>query len=260
MLATATSQRDLCANYIELDGLLTFPNALQMEKGMLDRVSQAPVRSDPYVSAAVWQTEKSIILPSGMSRRPGVKPAMHGLHRAGWPVFERHTGGDVTPQFDGVLNVSFAFLLAEKDCTIATAYNRLTSPLIAFLKSTLGVDAYLASVNGAFCDGAHNLVVAGKKIGGTAQRWRKVNQPASQTRATAVLGHIALLCGGELVNALNATNTFLEASGVKRRVDPSVHITVEELTSQGQSEPRILAQALTSFLNDDISFAASNYV
>ena len=249
MQATALTAHGVCENYVEDNRLLSFEKALLMERGMLDAVCEATARGQRYLHVSLWQSEQAIILPSGMSRREGIAAASQFSGRSGWPVYERDTGGDVTPQFGGVVNISMGFALYGEQRNIAAAYGRLTDPLIAFLKSEHGIDAYLASVKGAFCDGSHNLVVAGKKLAGTAQRWRLVKQGADQMPATGVLGHIVLLCGGELSGALSATNSFFEAAGIDRRIDPAVHVTLADLVREG-SEPADVSRRLIAFMDN----------
>lgn len=227
-----------------------------MERRMLDCFGPAEDRSEEHrqLRAAVWQTEQSIILPSGMSRREGVEPAAQFLAQSGWPVFERFTGGDVTPQFDGVLNISLSFVLTARERNITAAYHRLTEPLVEFLKHDLGVSSYTSSVDGAFCDGAYNIVVAGRKIAGTAQRWRILKPCASGSpQATAVLAHAALLIGRDLGPALTAVNRFLEASGTERRIDPDAHASVAELAGPSMGEPGVFAARLARFLREELA-------
>ena len=251
MLVSASTEKGLCSNYTEGDQTLSFSSALFMERRMLHDICEAIGRGEraPYQSA-VWQTEQSIVLPSGMSQRTGISAASQKSRLNGWPVHERDTGGDVTPQFSGVLNISIGFPLFTEQRNIATAYHVLTEPLIAFLRQEFSIESYLASVKGAFCDGAHNIVVGGKKLAGTAQRWRIVPGVGDQSQKTAVLGHIAILCEGELDGPLHATNTFFEDAGIDRRVDESVHVTIAELAKQKNCLPKTIAHELSAFLNE----------
>lgn len=267
---------------IALPGQIAYRDANAMERSMLDCLCAEPRPVDQTpILAAIWQTERSIILPSGMLQREGVKRAAEISRAGGWPIHERSTGGDVTPQFEGVLNISLGFILSGKERNIEAAYRCLTDPIISFLRMAYGFEAYTASVKGAFCDGTYNLVVGGRKIAGTAQRWRVVRRrqgvecadtqtpngsrtdPNSDPKAgaadnckdaleqTAVLGHAALLIGNDLAEALEASNAFFKAWGSDRRIDPHVHVTLEELVGPKASAADQLAPALAHFLYNE---------
>lgn len=250
MAGETSTPAALCTNYVAAGNPpFSFPDAVAMEGAMLERTRDAGAQGIAPDAFAIWQTEQAIILPSGMSKKYNIERAQRATERIGWPIFERRTGGDVTPQFEGVLNVSMSFLLAENGCNITTAYERLTEPVVAFLKASRGVDAYMASVKGAFCDGAHNIVVDGKKLGGTAQRWRRLKTQSDGPAPTAVLGHIALLCGGALDEALAASNLFFEEAEIPRRINPTVHVTIADLDGKADTDIPTLASELTDFIN-----------
>ncbi|MBU1211599.1 MAG: hypothetical protein KJ587_10050 [Alphaproteobacteria bacterium] len=258
--ATATTS-NAPARGIAFPSLLTFADALAMERRMLDCIGATD--EGAHLRAAVWQTQRSIVLPSGMSRRTGIDVAERASRSAGWPVFERFTGGDVTPQFEGVLNVSLGFALSAKERNIEAAYRRLTDPIVTFLKNEFGILAYTCSVDGAFCDGAYNLVVDGRKLAGTAQRWRVVrSQPVNMVadadtnalapQPTAVLAHAAILLGHDLDEALKATNDFFAAWGSDRRVDSAAHVTIADLAGTPAGDPGRFASRLARFLSEDL--------
>lgn len=244
-----TDQQGLvCKNHLQFGRWLDFAEAMAMERQLLDDATTAARHGERSTFISLWQTEKSIVLPSGMLRRGGLNGVVAALEGKGWPVYERDTGGDLTPQFDGVLNISMAFPMFGRERNIAQAYARLTSPLIAFLKHHFGLMANTASVAGAFCDGAHNLVFEGKKLAGTAQRWRPVSSRATACGATAVLAHAALLCNGDLSEALATGNSFFAISGIDRRIDPSVHVTMSELVGDEQGTPREFARSFAEWV------------
>ena len=228
---------------------IPFDAALRFEREML----AAPRTSDPCHSGAsmhlvIWRTHQALIVPSGMPRIKHFDHAATVMAAQGWPVHERDTGGDVTPQFRGMLNISMSFTLDDKERNIAAAYGRLTHPVISFLKDQFGIDAYASSVSGAFCDGAHNIAIDGRKLAGTAQRWRLMPELQNQQRVTRVLGHVALVCGGDLTSALDAVNAFYRACEIDRMVVGDAHITLGQVIGQAQAEPHRLAQRLAAHL------------
>jgi hypothetical protein len=235
--------------------LLTFETAQALERQMLASVASgtgtasANSKIDVWPNFAVWQTNQALIVPSGMPRIAGFEEAARQSQDSGWPVFERDTGGDLTPQFSGILNVSMAFTLAHDERNIGVAYGRLIAPVIEFLREDLGVESYAASVEGAFCDGAHNIVVDERKLAGTAQRWRLMRGGAGAAGGvTCVLGHIALVCGGNLDTALDAVNRFYDACRLDRAVVPQAHVTLADLAPQADTSPTGLARRLSAFV------------
>ena len=205
---------------------------------------------------AIWRTPQALIVPRGMPGRANFDAAAAGAEEQGWPVFERDTGGDLTPQTPGIVNLSLVFRMDGDRPSIETAYRRLTAPVLAFLKSEFGLDATTQAVPGAFCDGAYNIAVGGKKLGGTAQRWRlltakdvapAVADGAAHTPATpasAVLAHVALLCTIDLAPAIGMLNTFYRDLGLERRVDLDKHVTLAALTGDARADPAAVAAQL----------------
>ncbi len=196
----------------------------------------------------LWQTPQALIVPSGMPRIAGFDAAARASAVTGWPVFERDTGGDLTPQFEGILNLSMAFAVGEGERNIASAYGRLIAPVVAFLREDMGIDAYASSVRGAFCDGAHNIVIDGRKLAGTAQRWRLMPERAGEANITRVLGHIAIVCGGNLDGALDAVNAFYRNCGIDRHVVRNAHITLQQAAAGQAHSPDEIARSLSDFI------------
>jgi len=118
----------------------------------------------------------------------------------GWPVHLRATGGDVTPQGPGVVNVTLVFT-PEGPTDIPGNYDRLCTPI----EQTLGPTASRGWNPGAFCDGAYNVQRDGLKFAGTAQRMRKCTDQRS-----AVLAHALMLMRAPSPETIDALNRFLD--------------------------------------------------
>lgn len=236
---------------VPLGGLVSFTAARDTERRMLAEAAASntfTARPASFDTFALWQTPTALVVPSGMPRIKGFERAAGMLSETGWPVFERDTGGDLTPQFDGILNFSTTFTLMGDERNIAASYGRLIAPVLGFLREDLGVDAYASSVEGAFCDGAHNIVVDGRKLAGTAQRWRLSPGKGDKPGPTHVLGHIAIVCGGDLDGALDAVNRFYDACAISRRVVRDAHITLQQAASEADVTPKYLAERLAAFI------------
>ena len=82
----------------------------------------------------------------------------------------------------------------------------------------------LGEIDGAFCDGRFNVNLDGRKMVGTAQRWR---QSKGGTRPVGLV-HGALLLDNERESMVAAVNRFNEACGLEQRVRAESHIALHE--------------------------------
>ncbi len=219
---------------------LPFATALAREKELLTTVAKA---GHGWLSE-VWTTDQALIVPFSATHEADFEKAQQQMGEKQWPVFVRHTGGDVTPQSPSMVNVSFAFCIPRtKDLSIRETYESFCQPILNYLREDLAIDAYLSSVEGAFCDGAYNVVVDGRKLAGTAQRWRLTETPDGRP-AVAVLGHAAILWDVDIATSIAATNEFYRRSSVARSVVADKHTTVAELA--GARQPGVLPN-ITAF-------------
>lgn len=103
----------------------------------------------------------------------------------------------------------------------------------------------MGEVAGAFCDGRFNVNLEGRKMVGTAQRWR---QSQGGTRPV-VLAHGALLLDDERVQMVAAVNRFNELCELEQRVRADSHIALHEAFPEAKALER-LAQAYRRLLAD----------
>ncbi len=224
---------------------VSFSDALALERSLLAEVRDAGAGQ---ARALVWRTPRAIIVPRGLPSRGYFDKARATVEALGYPVYERDTGGDLTPQDPGVVNLSLCFMLAGEEASIAHAYGRLTAPVLAFLRETYGIEGHAASIPGAFCDGAYNIAVDTLKLGGTAQRWKLLGGEGAMRRV-GVLAHVALMASNELDGAIGALNAFYAASGTERRIERARHVTLAELIGGDRADASHVAQALSAYLN-----------
>ncbi|UTW14301.1 lipoate--protein ligase family protein [Marinobacterium rhizophilum] len=214
---------------------------LKQELALLERVVQGQQSS----GVLLWRCEQSLVVPRSLGRKPAFDQACAAMGAQGWPVVVRDTGGDLTPQAPGLINIALAFRQRRTPGAIRESYLRLCQPLIDSL-APLGIAAGCASVEGAFCNGDYNLVVAGRKLAGTAQRWRKM---ASHTGAGedefAVLVHAVILCDEPLAPLWQAGNAFYRACDIDQRIDPTLHVSLAELLPDNNGD--LIHQSLVRF-------------
>lgn len=221
--------------------------ALRMEARLLDQVASG---SRAY-GCEIWATEQCLIAPQRVSRKPGFAVAVATLAARGWPVFLRNTGGDVTPQGPGIMNISIAFALPEgQPPTIERVFEVLCAPIFAALDD-LGHQGRFGAVAESFCDGDYNVTVEGRKIAGTAQRWRRLR---SLPGRRAVLAHALLLYDADLARGVEAVNSFRKICGETGEIRAGAHLNVSALRPDAQSMPPLdtLANRLKARFERDL--------
>ncbi|MBX8516803.1 lipoate--protein ligase family protein [Pseudomonas cichorii] len=179
-----------------------------------------------------WRpNDQALVMPRRMSRLPGFTEASETLADSGWPVLLRETGGEPVPQSSATVNIALVYAQPGTDADrdrIEIAYRRLCQPILDLL-TELGGQASLGEVDGAFCDGRFNVNLDGRKMVGTAQRWR---QSQGGTRPV-VLAHGALLLDNERQQMVAAVNRFNELCELQTRVRAQSHIALYEAFPEG---------------------------
>lgn len=174
-----------------------------------------------------WQpNDRALVMPRRLNRLPGFDAACEVSAAAGWPVLLRETGGEPVPQSASTINIALIYAppRSEGDVNrIETGYRRLCDPICQLLDE-LGGTSSLGEIDGAFCDGRFNVNLDGRKMVGTAQRWR---QSQGGSRPVGLV-HGALLLDNERESMVTAVNRFNEACGLQQRVRAESHIALHE--------------------------------
>lgn len=174
-----------------------------------------------------WRPQQqALVMPRRLSRLAGFAEAQAQCAALGWPIALRDTGGEPVPQSPAVLNVAlcYAVPLADNEQTrIDTAYQRLCQPLCDWL-AALGLEAGLGEVAGAFCDGRYNVTLGGRKLVGTAQRWRRRQSDGRYV----VLAHGAILMQNQREDMAGLVNAFYRACGLPAEIRADSHVALEE--------------------------------
>ncbi len=126
-----------------------------------------------------------------------------------------------------MLNLSLVWRQPGVDASLAAAYARLCQPIQAALAAQ-GLATHYGTVAGAFCNGRYNLLVADRKIAGTAQRWKIMRAGGNRPREIVVLAHAMLLVDTDPAALVDAVNMFYQYSGIARRCSADAHTTVAE--------------------------------
>ncbi|AUQ68385.1 biotin/lipoate A/B protein ligase family protein [Phaeobacter inhibens] len=134
----------------------------------------------------LWQAaENALVVPVAVARRDGMQRALGEAAERGWPVTVRGSGGGIVPQGSATLNLAMV-LPCTAGFTVEDGYRMICGAVTEAL-TRFDITAETGARPGAFCDGAWNVLAGGRKLAGTAQRWR------TPTRERVVLAHAAIL-------------------------------------------------------------------
>jgi lipoate-protein ligase A len=117
----------------------------------------------------VWRSEPALLVSRTETRLPHFDDAVADMRAADWPVVLRKSGGGACPVAPGTVQVSMIDPILPQT-TIDGRYAVLAELLQATLRR-YRVLANTGLVAGAYCPGAYDLAVAGRKIAGMSQRW-----------------------------------------------------------------------------------------
>ncbi|SCZ43669.1 MULTISPECIES: lipoate--protein ligase family protein [Pseudomonas] len=202
---------------------LTIEAGLQAEQDLLASVCAG----DAEFGLLFWQpSDRALVMPRRLNRLSGFDHACEVSAAAGWPVLLRETGGEPVPQSASTINIALVYAppRSEGDLNrIETGYRRLCDPICELLDE-LGGTSSLGEIDGAFCDGRFNVNLGGRKMVGTAQRWR---QSQGGQRPVGLV-HGAMLVDDERESMVAAVNRFNEACGLEQRVRAASHIALHE--------------------------------
>jgi lipoate-protein ligase A len=202
---------------------LTIEAGLQAEQDLLASVCAG----DAEFGLLFWQPcDQALVMPRRLSRLPGFGAACEASAAAYWPVLLRDTGGEPVPQSATTINIALVYAppRSEGDLNrIESGYRRLCDPICQLLDE-LGGTSSLGEIEGAFCDGRFNVNLDGRKMVGTAQRWR---QSQGGQRPVGLV-HGAMLIENERESMTAAVNRFNKACGLDQRVRAESHIALHE--------------------------------
>lgn len=208
---------------MSLPTFLTIEAGLQAEQDLLASVCAG----DAEFGLLFWQpSDNALVMPRRLNRLPGFDHACEVSAAAGWPVLLRETGGEPVPQSPSTINIALVYAppRSEGDLNrIETGYRRLCDPICELLDE-LGGTSSVGEIDGAFCDGRFNVNLDGRKMVGTAQRWR---QSQGGQRPVGLV-HGAMLIDNERESMVAAVNRFNEACGLEQRVRAGSHIALHE--------------------------------
>ncbi|MEM9442912.1 MAG: hypothetical protein AAGA73_20915 [Pseudomonadota bacterium] len=182
---------------------------------------EAGLLSGEEPSVCLWSTATpGLVCPTAYTHHSAFGDATRRSADRGWPVSCRPTGGGAVPQDAGVLNLAMSFTAVE-GFTIDDGYRLITQPIRTCLERQ-GQPITSGATPGSFCDGRWNLSVAGRKIVGTAQRWRPLKDGKSR-----ILAHALILTHGQVAPGAEAVQAFHRDLSLAEDIRPNAHTTLE---------------------------------
>lgn len=175
---------------------------------------------DNYVF--LWRSSSSDLVVSQQDTRlPSFEASCQTLLKSsGYRVLARRSGGSGFPLTTGMLNISIIKNAPERP-SIRKEY-RWFCNLLSDALTTQGLNIDTHTVDEAYCDGAYNLCLQGKKIAGTSQRW------AQGPNGYRQLFHCGLLIATNIERDCEAVNLFYAKAGAaKNPVSASVHRNID---------------------------------
>lgn len=207
--------------------ILNAKTGLELELALLQSVVDGEKNADFFI----WRCEQSLVVPKSFSRKANFSLTQKYFNYIGWPIVLRETGGDLTPQYSGMLNIAIVFRTSKKSISIRESYLEICRPIINAL-SNLGINASYGSIDGAFCNGDYNVTVNNKKIAGTAQRWRQIKSGNSANQDVAILVQAAILTEGPLNNLWQICNEFYRRNKINYFIEEDKHIALDEILNE----------------------------
>ncbi|HHQ4651119.1 TPA: lipoyl protein ligase domain-containing protein [Aeromonas hydrophila] len=186
----------------------------------------------------LWQAPQCLIVTRKDTRLPRYQTACEQLAAEGWPVHVRDSGGTAVPHGAGILNLSL--MLPRTTTDLAHYYRLLGAPLLALL-GEYGLAGSYDFVPGSFCDGQYNLVIGGRKVTGTAQRWLA----PGQDHRGAVLAQAMLLVAGNVDQGTRMASRFYELAGGELRFFPATSTTIAQAINWQGSEGELVERVRT---------------
>ncbi|MEM6848797.1 MAG: lipoate--protein ligase family protein [Pseudomonadota bacterium] len=184
-------------------------------------------------SVLMWTAhEPAIVVPRTREREAGFEALGARAAEGGWPLLVRSSGGGAVPQGPGTLNLALISPL-RRGSTIVDGYRALCGA-IADALLVFGVQAQPGGVDWSFCDGVWNVTVAGKKLAGTAQRWRS----AGGGTMVALL-HAAIVVQMPPDNVWPLLDAVERSGSAKLGVRKEVHTSLAELLDVGACLPEL---------------------
>lgn len=192
----------------------------------------------------LWQSDKpTLVLPSGNKWQQS-EALEKKLTNKGWQLYARKTGGAPVPQCEGVINVSYMYVLDEHTpYSIPKAYDHFCTILSSFF-ALFNIQVDTHATPGSYCDGDYNLNIEGKKIVGTAQRVL-----IKKGGGKIVLAQACILINADMPTLIAPVNLCYEHHQQSDRAIADVHTYLFKHSNEKPDITELYQRLFTSFVN-----------
>ncbi len=212
------------------------------------RLDQLAAGVEHHGTIRFWAAAQTALVVSRRDiRLPQYRQACDVMAQRRWPVYTRSSGGGVCPQGPGLFNLSVIFPEAHgpNGPSIQRSYTWFCRCLQQAF-ATHGMVTAVGPVAGGFCDGRFNIIANGRKLVGTAQRWKRIR---GESRAVAILIHALILFNVDRAAITAAIAKFYSQAGGEMSLDERALINVTEVA--GLVQPEDLAHSFAHALQSD---------
>lgn len=192
----------------------------------------------------LWQSDKpTLVFPSGNKWQQS-EALETKLKKTGWQLYARKTGGAPVPQCEGVINISYMYVLPEHiPYSIPNAYKDFCAILSSFF-SQFNINVETHATPGSYCDGDYNLNIEGKKVVGTAQRVL-----LKKGGGKIVLAQACILVNANMPTLVAPVNLCYEHHQQLEHAIANVHTCLFEHTTDKPDTDALYQRLFTSFIN-----------
>lgn len=170
----------------------------------------------------IWSAHSALVVGQTETRLPNYQNARSALAETGWEVVHRTSGGTAFPQCSGILNVSAALPIDSQRVSIKQSYQGFCDVLIDGLAKS-GISGKEGQQARAFCDGDYNILASGRKLIGTAQRWKMGRSNHG------LLAHAAIFFEINQAQLSELVNRFYQLAGSDKKFYAEALIDIREI-------------------------------
>jgi len=188
---------------------------------------EALLRHAARPTLRLWVNRPCLVLGRFDARLPRLGRAVEALRAEGVTLVQRASGGTAVWHDETVLNVSAIVPAGDAPRGVHEAFEALGAGMVRGLDE-LGLEGSFSCVPGTYCDGPHNLAVAGRKVAGLSQVRKR----------HAVLVHASLLVHTDLGRMHDRLERFYALAGRAQRFDRARAATLALLCGASVADVR----------------------
>ena len=186
-----------------------------------DIIAAMKINADHPDIWAAWQSALGLCVTRKEHRLPHFDKAQEAMIANGHELATRRSGGTVVAQGEGILNIT-SLALHYGPRNIGGSYMAFCQDMQARFRK-IGFETDIGPVSGSYCDGDYNLILDGKKLAGTSQRWVK-----GPDKAFIILNHAVILVTETGYDATKRVNDFHEIADKQRPYDTASSMSLWE--------------------------------